>query len=264
MERLSFPPSQAMPSLIIESLRARAASYMAAPSPSILAAYIQFTDDLMSSIEVSGAHMMLVTASATARRAMAAGSSIPLSGCSPMEQAPPVMSSKVWATTATSARGSCRGPTHCCWATSPETDLSTLVVRNLLEQTPGSLRTLRTASPTGMALVLRGTPLRSPLTMSYFFLGILPRTFSRSRSSGVTSPGPAFLSLSTILPSPLMTPMKETRHLSLSAIFSSSSLLSGLISRQSFSWYSAPQISSTDMVSSPTLISRMSISAPSG
>jgi len=29
------------------------------------------------------------------------------------------------ATTATSARGVCRGPTHCCWATRPVTDRST-------------------------------------------------------------------------------------------------------------------------------------------
>jgi hypothetical protein len=34
---------------------------------------------------------------------------------------------------------------------------------------------------------------------------------------------------------------------------SSRPLLSGRMSRQSFSWYSAPQISRTDMVSSPTL-----------
>jgi len=38
----------------------------------------------------------------------------------------------------------------------------------------------------------------------------------------------------------------------------------GRMSRQSFSWYSAPQISSTLMVSSPSRIARTSIWAPSG
>mmetsp|Transcript_3757 Transcript_3757/g.10761 ORF Transcript_3757/g.10761 Transcript_3757/m.10761 type:complete len:262 (+) Transcript_3757:1611-2396(+) len=235
MDRLSFPPSHAMPREIIESLRATAASYIAAPSPSILAAYIQFTDDLMSSIDVRGAHMMLVTASATASRAMADGFNMPFRGCSPMEHAPPVTSSNVCATTATSASGNCNGPTHCCWATRPETDLSTLVVKNLLEQTLGNLSTLCKASVKGMAPESRGVVWIWSLTRSYFFLGIFPRTLSKSRSSGITSPGAAFLSLRTILPSPLMTPMKDTRHLSLSAIFSSRALLSGLMSRQSFS-----------------------------
>lgn len=38
----------------------------------------------------------------------------------------------------------------------------------------------------------------------------------------------------------------------------------GLMSRQSFSWYSAPQISITLSVSSPTRTALMSISAPRG
>ncbi|KAG8223735.1 hypothetical protein J437_LFUL003641 [Ladona fulva] len=46
------------------------------------------------------------------------------------------------AKTATSARGWCRGPTHCCWATNPVTHLSTFVVRKRLLATDGSLRML--------------------------------------------------------------------------------------------------------------------------
>ena len=55
-----------------------------------------------------------------ARRAIAAGSSSPLIGCSPIDVAMPVR--PPWwlcAVTATSATGSCSGPQHCCCATRP-------------------------------------------------------------------------------------------------------------------------------------------------
>lgn len=50
------------------------------------------------------------------------------------------------AVTATSESGACKGPTHCCWATSPVTLLSTLFVRNLLLQTVKCLKTRFKAS----------------------------------------------------------------------------------------------------------------------
>jgi hypothetical protein len=50
-----------------------AASYIAAPSLFILAAYIQLTDALTSGREVARAHTRLVSASPRARRAMAEG-----------------------------------------------------------------------------------------------------------------------------------------------------------------------------------------------
>jgi hypothetical protein len=53
-------------------------------------------------------------------------------------------------------------------------------------------------------------------------------------------------------PCPFTPPPTCMRHLSRSQTASSSALLPGRMSRQSFSWYSAPQISSTDRVSSPT------------
>ena len=48
------------------------------------------------------------------------------------------------------------------------------------------------------------------------------------------------------------------------AMASSRGRSSGLMSRQSFSWYSAPQISSTLIVWSPSATCRMSMVAPSG
>lgn len=71
------------------------------------------------------AHMMFVSDSATVSRAMAAGSSRPFIGCSPQDVAMPVVERWLEATTPQSARGVCRGPTHCCCATSPVTERST-------------------------------------------------------------------------------------------------------------------------------------------
>lgn len=64
---------------------------MAAPSLPIFAAYIQLTLALMSSILVAEAKHRLVSASPIDRRAMAAGLRRPLSGCSPMLVASPVV-----------------------------------------------------------------------------------------------------------------------------------------------------------------------------
>ena len=100
-------------------LRAHAASYISAPSLPILAAYIQFTDAFTCANSVTCAQTRFVRASPKAILAMAAGLIRPFSGCSPIDVATPV---RFWwdcAITATSLTGSCRGPTHCCWATNP-------------------------------------------------------------------------------------------------------------------------------------------------
>lgn len=73
----------------------------------------------MSARLVAAANVRLVIASPSAMRAIAAGSTRPLRGCSPMEVAAPVSPVCAWAMTATSATGSCRGPQHCCCATRP-------------------------------------------------------------------------------------------------------------------------------------------------
>lgn len=69
------------------------------------------------------------------------------------------------AVTATSLRGVCKGPIHCCCAISPVTHLSTLLVRNLLLHTDVSLRTLSKANKVlnsvGKVTVFTITGLRS-------------------------------------------------------------------------------------------------------
>ena len=236
MDKESLPPSTAMPISTMASLSAVAASYMMAPSAAILAAYIQFTDALMSSRHVEAAHTMLVMASPMAMRAIALGLISPLSGCSPMDVAAPVCPEWVWAMTATSATGSCSGPQHCCWATSPVTDLSTLVVKKRLEHTDGSLSTRSRADatvvPAGMSSGATGSSL---LLNLYVLFGRSPSTFSRSRSTGFWVPGGASLSTRTTLPLPSIAPSTCMLQRSLAQISSSTCAFSGLMSRQSFS-----------------------------
>mmetsp|Transcript_42935 Transcript_42935/g.128887 ORF Transcript_42935/g.128887 Transcript_42935/m.128887 type:complete len:445 (+) Transcript_42935:1310-2644(+) len=117
----SLPPSHAIFRSIITSLSDSAMSYIDAPSLAILAAYIQLTEARTSGSDVALANTRLVSASPTARRAMALGLIKPLRGCSPRDVARPVTSWCDCAKTATSASGSCSGPTHCCCATRPVT-----------------------------------------------------------------------------------------------------------------------------------------------
>ena len=72
----------------------------------------------------------------------------PLIGCSPTAVAAPVVSVWVCAITPTSASGMWSGPTHCCLATSPVTDRSTLLVRKRFEPTDGSRSTRSSAEAT--------------------------------------------------------------------------------------------------------------------
>src|SRR3990172_10606032 len=65
MDRLSLPPSTAMPSLIIRSRIATAASYKRAPSPGSFGAHIQLAEQRMSSSLLTCAQMMVVIASPT-------------------------------------------------------------------------------------------------------------------------------------------------------------------------------------------------------
>eukprot|EP00955_Chlamydomonas_euryale_P045665 353209-Chlamydomonas_euryale.AAC.2 len=67
-------------------------SYIDAPSLAILAAYIQLTEARTSGSDVALANTRLVSASPTARRAMALGLIKPLRGCSPRDVARPVTS----------------------------------------------------------------------------------------------------------------------------------------------------------------------------
>ena len=167
--------------------------------------------------------------------------------------------------TPTSATGTCNGPTHCCCATSPVTDLSTLVVRKRLLHTDGRRRTRSRASdaavPSGSS---RALGLRSMRLRSYVFLGMSPSTFSRSRSSGIGEPSGAVGSTSLTRPLPSMLPRTLNGHRSRAQIFSMTGKDSGAMSIALFSWYSAPHISSTERVASPSFTARMLSSPPLG
>mmetsp|Transcript_8264 Transcript_8264/g.20505 ORF Transcript_8264/g.20505 Transcript_8264/m.20505 type:complete len:341 (-) Transcript_8264:1714-2736(-) len=261
----SLPPSMARSMSVMASHSAAHASNMCAPSPGSFAAYIQLPEYLMSFKPVVLAKTMLVSDSPRDMRAMAWGLTRPLMGCSPMLVAPPVMPKCVCEMTPTSATGICRGPQHCCCATSPVTERSTLVVRNLLEHTEGRRSTRSSAaaavSPAGSA---SGSLTYGIRVMSYVFFGMSPSTFSRSKSSGMGEPGGAAGSMSLQRPEPSMDPSTENGQRSRAQIFSISGRLSGAMSIAEFSWYSAPQISSTERVVSPSFTARMSRVPPLG
>mmetsp|Transcript_44187 Transcript_44187/g.69131 ORF Transcript_44187/g.69131 Transcript_44187/m.69131 type:complete len:336 (-) Transcript_44187:28-1035(-) len=258
----SFPPSTPTPSSMSAALMAWQASYSLGPSPGSLAAHIQLAEHLTSPRAVTLAHMRLVTISATVQRAMAAGHTRPLMGCSPTAVATPAVSKWLWASTAQLASGTCSGPTHCCCATRPVTERSTLLVRNRLEPTETSRSTRSSAAahvrPSGSASGAVGSATRC---MSKVFCGILPSTRESGRSKGVV---PSRASCTTTRPSAVTRPTKDTGHFSRAAMASSSSRSSGRTSRPLFSWYSAPQSSFTLRVASPALMSRSSYRAPSG
>mmetsp|Transcript_11691 Transcript_11691/g.50001 ORF Transcript_11691/g.50001 Transcript_11691/m.50001 type:complete len:373 (+) Transcript_11691:1680-2798(+) len=91
MDSESLPPSMATSNLPIASHSALHASNMCAPSPGSFAAYIQLPEYFTSFKPVVFANTKLVSDSPSDMRAIAAGSTIPLIGCSPMHVAPPVM-----------------------------------------------------------------------------------------------------------------------------------------------------------------------------
>mmetsp|Transcript_29817 Transcript_29817/g.41208 ORF Transcript_29817/g.41208 Transcript_29817/m.41208 type:complete len:299 (+) Transcript_29817:1772-2668(+) len=265
MESESLPPSIAMPTSIMASRMASAQSYMAAPSPSILAAHIQLPDALIFLMSEMRAKHMLVKHSATDILAIAAASRNPLIGCSPIEQAAPVVSKCDLAMTATSARGSWSGPTHCCWATNPVTARSTLLVRKRLEQTEGSCSTLLIAACTVVSSgSSSGTRTGWVRVKWYVLLGMEPNTFSNSKSSGQSEPSGARESTTVTRPDPVISPTTEKGSLSLAQMVAMVLTASGRMSMASFSWYSAPQRSSTLIVASPTFSSRILITPPSG
>jgi len=113
--RVTLPPSTATPIAFMNVDIASQASYIAAPSDGSFAAHIQFAEHFTCTVETctslwwshvlrrtgtycctsssgpTAAKTRFVTASATVRRAIADGESMPLIGCSPTAVAPPVM-----------------------------------------------------------------------------------------------------------------------------------------------------------------------------
>mmetsp|Transcript_48791 Transcript_48791/g.89989 ORF Transcript_48791/g.89989 Transcript_48791/m.89989 type:complete len:304 (-) Transcript_48791:1575-2486(-) len=267
MESESFPPSMHIPSSIIMSLNADATSYIFGPSPGSFAAHIQLPDTFMESMDGIFIHMRFVTASATASLPMmqqlAGSPASPLRGCSPIDVAQPVTLSGLCAKQAKLANGVCNGPTHCCCATRPVTDLSTLLVRKRLEPTDTNLSTPivnadSTVKPAGSINGFGATVLRS---IENVLGGIFPNTFSKGRSTGVEL---SCESRTTTLPSPETVPTTAYGTFSRLQILSKSSCLSAGSKRALFSWNSAVHSSSNDMDGSPTSIFLMSMTAPTG
>mmetsp|Transcript_24390 Transcript_24390/g.55567 ORF Transcript_24390/g.55567 Transcript_24390/m.55567 type:complete len:434 (+) Transcript_24390:1767-3068(+) len=276
IERESFPPSIPIPSSCITSRSARAVSYMSAPSPGSFEAHIQLPSALMSSSAETLAQTMLVTASPTDMRALASPERRPLMGCSPMAVTPPgtavpSLVTMVWAMTAQSARGVRSGPTHCCCAMSPVTERSTLLVRKRLEPTVTLERTrsrvvasVAASVRPRIACITAGESAASVMSLwsEWNVLGgSLPSTWARGRLTGVVS---SWASWTMQLPSPVIVPTQQKPERSRSEIAARRGTSSAFTSAQLFSWYSAPQSSRTDMVSSPQMISRISILPPTG
>mmetsp|Transcript_630 Transcript_630/g.2492 ORF Transcript_630/g.2492 Transcript_630/m.2492 type:complete len:357 (+) Transcript_630:2363-3433(+) len=141
----SLPPSIATWATHSASARAAHARRILAPSPGSLAAHIQFADSRTCRRLVTLAKHRFVSISAVARRAIAAGSSAEHCGASPTAVATPSSEKADRASTAQSATASWNGPQHCCRATRPVTERSTLCTRNRLEPTCGKARTRRSA-----------------------------------------------------------------------------------------------------------------------
>ena len=95
----------------------------------------------------------------------------------------------------------------------PVTQRSTLVVKKRLEQTAGNLETLLRASA-GLVTDERSRLLRlgAFLVNSKVLRGILPRTFSRSKSTAGGVSWGAFRSTKVIFPLPLMLPKTYQSH----------------------------------------------------
>mmetsp|Transcript_5486 Transcript_5486/g.17343 ORF Transcript_5486/g.17343 Transcript_5486/m.17343 type:complete len:239 (-) Transcript_5486:1864-2580(-) len=238
---------------------------MCAPSPSNFAAYIQFPEYLISFKPVVLANAKLVKDSPNVTLAIALGSIRPLIGASPILVAPPVLPKCVCEITAQSFTGICNSPAHCCWTIKPVTERSTFVVKKRFEHTDGNFNT-RPRTSFGESVIVNGFTDGGALFKSYFFFGTSPKTFSKSKSSGnsPTVPGLANGSFNVTRPLPFIDPSTLNGHRSLAQTFSMIGNDSGLMSMAEFSWYSAPQISRTDMVSSPSFTARMLISPPFG
>mmetsp|Transcript_6352 Transcript_6352/g.12275 ORF Transcript_6352/g.12275 Transcript_6352/m.12275 type:complete len:221 (-) Transcript_6352:1776-2438(-) len=220
---------------------------MSAPSPGSLHAHIQLPSALMSPSAVHLAHTMLVSASPTDMRALASGLSRPLMGCSPIAVTPPVTGDPSgvmcdWAMTAQSARGVIRGPTHCCWATRPVTERSTLLVRKRLEPTVTEESTRSSASAMAASPVrprscarMAGGSLGSGQSLWLdvkVFCGILPSTLSSGRLTGMVS---SWASCTMQLPSPVTSPTQHQPERSRSQILPKAGRSFSLTRAQSFS-----------------------------
>ena len=135
----SFPTGIAMPNCGHNSIpTARTVSKSAASSPGWPAAAIQLADSLISPIFRMRAATMLVTASPTAIRPEAGGLNTANGVRSPRANASPNEVLKPIEVTATSATGTCHGPTIWSRAVSPPTVRSPMLIKKVLSATEGN------------------------------------------------------------------------------------------------------------------------------
>ena len=150
-----------------------------------LAAAIQLAESLMSlSFSISLASILVIVSPIAIRAD--AGESITASGVrSPIAIASPKLLSKVAALTATSATGTCHGPTIWSRTVKPPTLRSPIVIKNFLLPTAGKCSTRFTAS--AMSIFVTSTAGSSALVRvtSRVILGGLPNSVSIGMSIGL-------------------------------------------------------------------------------
>ena len=142
IESESFPVGILIPNSIAKSEQPFTASYKRASSPSFLQAHIQLADkETDCKPSFNGAHTIFDNASAIAVLEPAIGFTKAEIGECPIEVAIPSFPLKSNAITPTLFKGNCNGPTHCCFATRPPTQRSTLLVNQSLQATASNCKT---------------------------------------------------------------------------------------------------------------------------
>ena len=131
-----------IPNSIAKSEQPFTASYKRASSPSFLQAHIQFADNETDFIpSFNGAQTKFDKASPIAVLEPATGFPKAEIGESQIEVAKNSFHLKTNAITPTLFKGNCNGPTHCCLATRPQTQRSTLLVNQSLQATASNCKT---------------------------------------------------------------------------------------------------------------------------
>ena len=141
IESESFPVGILIPNSIAKFAQLSTASYNRASSPEFLQAHIQLAEsetECMPSFK--GAQTKFDNASPMAVLEPAAASINAATGEWPMEVASPSFPLKSKAITPTLFKGNCNGPTHCCFATFPPTQRSTLFVNQSLQPTASNCK----------------------------------------------------------------------------------------------------------------------------
>ena len=139
MDKESLPVGTLIPKAILNSDTASTASYKRASSPSFLHGHIQFAEsETLFNPSLRGAQTMFVRDSTILFRLPATASIKPETGECPIEVAMPSLPLKSSAITPQLFKGNCKAPAHCCFATRPPTQRSTLFVNQSLQATASS------------------------------------------------------------------------------------------------------------------------------